>query len=80
MGGRKMKDATYTYTKDDHIVTIPRSLHNGRLDRVILAAVAQALSIEGLQEAAAYFADEVEKRKQPNALDAALEQKRNQKS
>ncbi|MGA2793700.1 MAG: hypothetical protein ABSE69_09205 [Roseiarcus sp.] len=68
-----MKEPELTVTNDDFIITIPRSLHEGRVDRLILATLAQALSIEGLLEAAEYFRDETERRKKLSALAQALE-------
>jgi hypothetical protein len=56
-GGRAMTPSL-TVTRDAFVITIPRSLlGEARLDREILAALAAALSIEGLNEAAEYFSE-----------------------
>jgi hypothetical protein len=71
-----MKDAKLTLTPDALIITIPRTLFRARIDKTIYAALAQALSTEGLDEAAKYFTDEAALRRSPNVLEVLMEERR----
>jgi hypothetical protein len=61
----KVSDTAYN-------INIDRAMHQGRLERVTLAVIAQALSAEGLEEAAEYFIEAARRLREPTILARAM--------
>jgi hypothetical protein len=69
---------TLMVTPDTFIMTIPRSLfREARCDRIVLGALVQALSTEGLREAAGYLLEAAEDRTGPSAVDRVIGERSN---